>query len=355
VFVLVGTALAQAQKNQSDTLTVSNSKEQVVVLNTVVDRVNQTLTVRGLSFGSPAPQVWCETYLMTVISATDTELVVFLPAAVPDGTHLLSVVRGPSEKDRGFFNMNVGTPGRGPVGPAGPAGPKGDTGAVGPKGDAGAAGSKGDTGVIGPKGDTGAVGPKGDTGAAGAKGDTGATGPKGDAGVAGPVGPQGDVGPAGPAGPTGPVGPQGEVGSTGATGAVGPKGDTGATGPKGDTGATGGTGATGASGPQGPMGLMGPLGPQGLPGISGYFIASTPSTTVTVAGNSTTSMSVSCPAGKNVIGGGYESTQAAGNYAVHPVSMFPSAADTWRVTLRVSGINNAVTITFRVYAICAAS
>jgi hypothetical protein len=101
---------------------------------------------------------------------------------------------------------------------------------------------------------------------------------------------------------------------------------------------------------------MGPLGPQGLPGISGFFIANTPSTTVTVGGNATTSMTATCPAGKNVIGGGYESTQAPGvNYALHPVSMFPSAADTWRVTLRVSGINNAVTITFRVYAICAAS
>jgi hypothetical protein len=355
VFVLLGPALAQAQKKDSDTLTISNSQQQVVVLNTVVDRVNQTLTIRGLSFGSPAPQVWCETYLLSVISATDTELVVFLPAAVPDGTHLLSVVRGPSEKDRGFFNMSVGTPGRGPTGPAGPAGPKGDTGAVGPKGDTGAAGSKGDMGAIGPKGDTGAVGPKGDTGAAGPKGDTGAAGPKGDAGVAGPVGPQGDVGPVGPVGPTGAVGPQGEVGSAGPTGAVGPKGDMGATGATGAKGDTGATGATGPQGPQGPMGLMGPLGPQGLPGVSGYFIASTPSTTVTVAGNSTTSMSVSCPAGKNVIGGGYESNQGAGTYALHPIAMFPSAADTWRVTLRVSGINNAVTITFRVYAICAAS
>jgi hypothetical protein len=103
------------------------------------------------------------------------------------------------------------------------------------------------------------------------------------------------------------------------------------------------------------MGLMGPLGPQGLPGISGFEIVSTPVTLVSVPGNSTTTLTATCPAGKNVIGGGYESTQAAlGNYALHPVSMFPSAADTWRVTLRVSGINNAVTITFRVYAICAA-
>src|SRR6266511_6460760 len=97
VFVFMGTALAQAQKN---TLVVSKSQEQVVVLSTTVDRVNQTLTIHGLSFGSPAPQVWCETNLMSVMSATDTELVVFLPAAVPDGTHLLSVIRGTSEKDR---------------------------------------------------------------------------------------------------------------------------------------------------------------------------------------------------------------------------------------------------------------
>jgi hypothetical protein len=102
------------------------------------------------------------------------------------------------------------------------------------------------------------------------------------------------------------------------------------------------------------MGLMGPLGPQGLPGISGFQIVGN-STTVSVPGNSTTSLAATCPAGKNVIGGGYDSIQGAGTYALHPVSMFPSAPDTWRVTLRVSGINNAVTVTFRVYAICAAN
>jgi hypothetical protein len=324
VFVLMGTALAQAQKQQAATVTVSNSPQQLVVLSTTVDRVNQTLTIQGLSFGSAAPQVWCETNLMTVISATDTDLVVFLPAAVPDGTHLLSVIRGPSQTDRGYFNMNIGTPGRGPAGPAGPAGPKGYTGAIGPKGD---------TGVAGPKGDTGAAGPKG------------------DAGVAGPVGPQGDVGPAGPAGPTGPVGPQGEVGPAGATGAVGPKGDTGATGPKGDTGATG---ATGAQGPMGPQGFMGPMGPQGLPGISGFQIAGN-STTVSVPGNSTTTLAATCPAGKIAIAGGYDSSTGGGTFALAPVASYPSAPDTWRVTLRVSGISSAVVVTFRVYAICAAN
>jgi hypothetical protein len=325
VFVLLGTALAQAQKKQPDTLAVSNPSQQVVVLSTSVDRVNQTLTIQGLSFGSTAPQVWCETNLMTVLSATDTELVVFLPAAVPDGTHLLSVIRGASEKDRGFFNMNVGTPGQGPAGPAGPAGPQGDTGAAGPKGDTGAVGPKGDTGAAGPTGEAGAAGP------AGPKGDTGAVGPQGEVG---PMGPTGLAGAAGPQGEAGPVGPMGPAGAVGPQGAMGPKGDTGAT------------------GAQGPMGLMGPLGPQGLPGVSGYQIVSTPITSVSINGNSTTTLTATCPAGKNVIGGGYESSTGA--FVLHPVAMFPSAADAWRVTLRLSQ-TTAMTFTFRVYAICAAS
>ena len=32
----------------------------------------QTLTVQGVGFGAQAPQVWCESYLMTVISAMVT-------------------------------------------------------------------------------------------------------------------------------------------------------------------------------------------------------------------------------------------------------------------------------------------
>jgi hypothetical protein len=162
-------------------------------------------------------------------------------------------------------------------------------------------------------------------------------------GPAGAVGPQGAMGPVGPAGS---IGPQGNAGPTGATGAVGAKGDTGATGSKGDTGATGATGATG------PLGLLGPLGPQGLPGVSGYQIVSTAPMIVSLNGNSTTTLSATCPSGKNVIGGGYESSTGA--FVLHPVAMFPLAPDTWRVTLRLSQ-TTAQTFTFRVYAICAAS
>jgi len=326
VFVLMGTALAHAQKKPSDTLVLAKPQEQLVVLSTAVDRVNQTLTIQGLSFGPEPPQVWCETSLMTVLSATDTQLVVFLPAAVPDGTHLLSVIRGTGEKDRGFFNMSVGTPGQGPAGPTGPAGP------------AGPAGPKGDTGAAGPKGDTGAAGPKGDTGAAGLKGDTGAAGPQGDVG---PMGPKGDTGAAGTPGDTGATGPKGDTGATGATGAPGA------------TGATGPQGPQGAQGAQGPQGLMGPLGPQGLPGVSGYQIVSTALATLTLVGNTTTTMSVTCPVGKRVVSGGYDSQHATG-VLLHPVAMFPPTWDTWRVTLRLSQ-DTAATFQFRVYAICAAS
>src|SRR4051812_33637400 len=164
LIVILGTEFAYAQKS---TAAVAPKADQVVVLSTTVDRVNQTLTIQGFGFGSQAPQVWCENYLMTVLSATDTQLVVFLPGAVPDGTHLLSVIRGNGEKDRGTFNMSVGTPGQGPAGPVGPqgvAGPAGPAGPMGPKGDKGATGATGAAGPTGPKGDAGAVGPKGDPG-----------------------------------------------------------------------------------------------------------------------------------------------------------------------------------------------
>src|SRR5215212_1081038 len=157
-FVLMGSTFAHAQKKLLDVLDVTKSKGDLVILSTSVDRANQTLTIQGESFGSQAPQVWCESYSMTVLSATDNQLVVFLPAGVPDGTHLLTVVRGPSEKDRASFDMTVASPGRGP------AGPKGDPGVGGPKAVTGRAGAKGATGPAGPKGDPGAVGPKGDTG-----------------------------------------------------------------------------------------------------------------------------------------------------------------------------------------------
>src|SRR5262245_47476149 len=96
LIVLLGTELAYAQKKNEPVPPPSN---QLVILSTAVDRVNQTLTIQGIAFGTQPPQVWCENYLMTVISATDTQIIMFLPNAVPDGSHLLTVIRGNGEKD----------------------------------------------------------------------------------------------------------------------------------------------------------------------------------------------------------------------------------------------------------------
>jgi hypothetical protein len=96
---------------------------------------------------------------------------------------------------------------------------------------------------------------------------------------------------------------------------------------------------------------MGPLGPQGLPGVSGLQIVSTALVTLTVDANQTTTMSVTCPVGKNVIGGGYDSPTAG--LVLHAVSTYPSALDTWRVTLRLSQATRE-TFQLRVYGICAA-
>src|SRR6185436_19036453 len=92
VFVLMGSTLAYAQKKLLTPLEVTQPKGQLVILSTSVDRVNQTLTVQGQGFGAQPPQVWCETFPMTVLSATDTQLVVFRPGGMPDGTHLLTIV-----------------------------------------------------------------------------------------------------------------------------------------------------------------------------------------------------------------------------------------------------------------------
>ncbi len=284
-FVLMGSTMAHAQKKLTiaSLLPTVKSSGELVILSTAVDRANQTLTIEGQGFGSQPPQVWCETYSMTVLSATDSQLVVFLPAGVPDGTHLVTVVRGPAEKDRASFNAHVGTPGQGPAGPAGP---------------------------------------KGDIGPAGAKGDPGA------------VGPAGSEGPAGPAGP------------------AGPKGDTGPAGPQGAQGPTGLPGAQGLTGPAGLPGPQGPVGPQGPAGIvTGHQVVSTALSQVTLTGAQSTTAAASCPIGKRVVGGGYETT---GGPAIHPVSMHPQTVSSWTVTLRVSQPEiSATTFGFRVYAVCA--
>ncbi len=167
LFVLCAAQAATAQSHSS--APKKGHPRQVLILSAVADRASETLTIRGLHFGNQPPRVFCETEDMTVLSATDAQLVVILPAAVPDGTYLLTVVRGPSENDRDVFHMAIQTPTviTGPGGPPGPAGAPGEAGPAGPAGPAGAIGPTGPQGPIGLPGLPGPAGPAGPAGLSG--------------------------------------------------------------------------------------------------------------------------------------------------------------------------------------------
>jgi Collagen triple helix repeat (20 copies)/IPT/TIG domain len=280
---------------------------------------------------------------LVVSSYSDKVIVALLPANVPPGSYILSLVK-PKEKDASVSNNNsydnngsdtsgddffvtLGVQGakgdKGDAGPQGPAGPvsKGDPGSTGPQGPMGPQGPVGPVGATGAQGPAGAQGPqgiKGDTGATGAIGATGPQGPQGVAGDAGAQGPKGDAGlgfqfkgawtPGAPAlgGDVVVYNGSAYVAVTATNTATPPPnadwalfvaegapGESGAQGAKGDTGATGPGGAQGPQGPQGAQGPQGPQGPQGAPGVvdpSRFIVNGTipqPGASFNVGGNGT--------------------------------------------------------------------
>jgi Collagen triple helix repeat (20 copies) len=145
-------------------------------------------------------------------------------------------------------------------------------------------------------------------------------------------------------------GPKGDTGATGATGAQGPKGDTGAQGPKGDTGATGAKGDTGAQGPKGDTGAQGPKGDTGAAGAPGLSnveqVVGPPILIVSgVVGGSGTAF-VSCPAGKKVLGGGWDTDPKKGS----AMASLPNGQG-WRADVFVGGLQGTTFLT--AWAICA--
>lgn len=160
--------------------------------------------------------------------------------------------------------------------------------AVGEDGAPGEAGPQGPRGDVGPQGEPGSQGPRGEAGpqgVAGPQGDAGAVGPMGPAGEPGPMGPAGSVGPMGPAGGVGPMGPAGPPGADGAQGPVGERG---------------------AVGPQGPAGARGPAGPQGPQGlISAAMYQRVENPELVVPNNNWFTWRHLCPAGTQVVGGGW--------------------------------------------------
>jgi hypothetical protein len=293
----------------------TNSPKQLIVTSASVDRVNDTVTLKGSGFGNKKPTVFCELTQMTVLSATDEELLVAFPASVLDGTFLFTVARGNGATERASFFVTTNRP-EILQGTAGPSGPQGAAGPAGPKGDKGDKGDNGDKGDKGDTGPQGAQGERGERGPQGLKGDTGAPGPQG---VEGPQGPQGPAGPQGSAGPQGVAGP------------------------------------TGAPGPQGAMGPIGPAGPQGAPGISAYERVVGDSGTLQMNPGVSSFVTAACPAGKRVIAGGHElassSSQQLGVTMSAPYES--NVASGWRVNFRNSLNAQLTNVQVRAYAICA--
>lgn len=348
-FAMAVNGVAYAQDLHADGAS-KDSIAAVAIHSATMDRANETVTLRGDGFGPRTPSVFFETFPLTVLTATDTEVVAYLPGSVPDGTYLFTVVRARArnDHDRADFHAAILKP-KEISGPKGDTGSKGDPGPVGPQGE------------VGPQGPAGPAGPQGETGPAGSQGPTGATGAAGERGLQGPAGPQGLMGPQGEAGPQGAAGPRGEAGPQGAAGPQGEVGPQGAAGPQGERGPQGEAGVAGAVGPQGPagpQGATGPAGPQGPAGVSGYEIVrvSAPVSPAGVNAGGQVSGIALCPTGKRVISGGFEAlyTQFMAASGLVASASFPYTENSWKVTMRNPSGYAVSNVTVAVFAVCVA-
>jgi hypothetical protein len=105
-------------------------------------------------------------------------------------------------------------------------------------------------------------------------------------------------------------------------------------------------GTQGDQGPQGPQGPSGPSGPQGAPGISALQIVNGPS--LTVDPGTASDQTVTCPAGKKAISGGYE-TASSRSVTLNRTGPYNAAGTVWYV--RITN-NSAVRKDWHAQAIC---
>lgn len=158
--------------------------------------------------------------------------------------------------------------------------------------------------------------------------------------VPGKDGLEGAPGVAGPVGSTGPAGPEGPVGPTGPSGPTGPQGPAGADGPQGPVGAIGSTG---------------PEGPQGPPGLSSYERVSA----IWQSGigpSGSYFLSVNCPNGKKVFGGGLEVDYAGLTVTqiqnIRLVASYPYSDTGWNALVNN---HNTFSVPAKTWAVCAAT
>jgi hypothetical protein len=134
-------------------------------------------------------------------------------------------------------------------------------------------------------------------------------------------------------------------------------------GPAGPRGSTGPKGPTGAKGPKGEKGDKGEKGAAGAPGVSGYEVVSKAFKEVFIPNSGgmrglSAVETVSCPAGKRVIGGGSDlGTNATQNGQQRQVTVSlsgPNGSGTgWSVQLFNNSTSIDTSIDLEVFAICA--
>jgi cysteine-rich repeat protein len=138
------------------------SPGQVTVLQAEADLASELLTIRGSNLQQEAGQVPVVTLAgapLVVLSGSDVELLVRLPAGLRPGVYRLQVSAGSSPVRNATLDLTIGT-----VGSEGPQGPPGTSGQDGAPGERGPEGAQGPIGPIGPAGPTGPAGRDGVSG-----------------------------------------------------------------------------------------------------------------------------------------------------------------------------------------------
>jgi hypothetical protein len=88
---------------------VTAQNRALVIYSVTPDRVSNSMTIRGVNFGSTPEHVFLETSMMPVLSWSPTEIVASLPAEVPDGSYLVTVAKGHRASDQDVFHFSLVT------------------------------------------------------------------------------------------------------------------------------------------------------------------------------------------------------------------------------------------------------
>jgi hypothetical protein len=124
----------------------AGSTQPVTIQRATMDTPTRTLIIAGANFGTTAPTVVLDGFVLPLTFFGPTQIVATVPPTVAAiaGNYALSVTRSGAQSSTATFVITVGA--IGPPGVSGPAGPQGVAGDVGPTGPPGS------TGPIGPPG-----------------------------------------------------------------------------------------------------------------------------------------------------------------------------------------------------------